>query len=93
MGSKVPKIVILGSCKHEPYEILAMPNRLNPKLYEKDHEKAYEEACKTFYPAIDECDEVWIYVPNGNIGEHTMRDLLYAMEKRKTIRYVGGAKR
>jgi len=86
----MPKIVILGSCKYGPYEIIAMPNKLNPELYEKDHEKAYEEACKTFYPAIDQCDEVWIYIPDGKIGEHTMRDLLYAIEKQKTVKIVGG---
>lgn len=87
----MPKIVILGSCKHEPYEILAMPNKLNPKLYESDHEKAYEESCKVFHPAIDKADFVIVYAPKGNIGEHTGRDMRYAEEQRKPIILVWDA--
>ena len=76
--------MILGSCSYQPYIILALPNKLNPELYEKDHEAAYEEACEVFYPAIDECDEVWIYAPEG-LGKHTLRDLEYAGKKGKKI--------
>lgn len=78
------KIVILGSCKHEPYEVLFMPNKLNPKLYKEDHEKAYLEACKVVFPAIAEADIIIAYVPDG-IGEHTRRDLKYADSLRKRI--------
>jgi hypothetical protein len=85
----MPKIVVIGSCKYSPYEILIVPNTLDTKLYVEDHEKAYEEACKKFYPAIDKADEVWVYVPNGIIGEHTQRDIDYAQSKRKTIRIIG----
>ncbi len=76
------KIVVLGSCRYEPYEVLAMPNKLDPELYEEDHEKAYDEACKVFYPAIDEADLVLVYAPEG-IGEHTGRDLDYAKDQGK----------
>lgn len=80
----MPKIVIVGSCKHAPYVIIQAPNPFDPELYDKDHEKAYEEACKIYYPKIDEADEVWIYAPNG-IGEHTQRDIDYAKKQGKTI--------
>jgi len=81
------KIVIIGSCRFGPYEILAVPNKIEGAW---NTEEGYQIACKKFYPAMDQCDEVWMYVPDGNIGEHTMRDLLYAMEKRKTVRIIGG---
>lgn len=83
----MPKIVILGSCKYEPYEILIMPNKLDAELYEKDHERAYEEACKKFFPAIDEADEVWVYAPDG-MGIHTTQDYSYARMEGKTIRFL-----
>lgn len=78
------KIAILGSCKHEPYIVLFMPNKFDRELYEKDHEQAYLEACKTVYPALAEADIVIAYVPEG-IGEHTRRDLKYAESLRKRI--------
>lgn len=83
----MPKVVILGSCRHEPYVILRMPNKLDSKLYESNHEKAFGEACKTFYPAIDEADEVWVYAPDG-IGKHTSRDIDYAKSKGKIVRLL-----
>ena len=79
-----PKFVILGSCRHEPYEILQMPNPFDRKLYVEDHEKAYEEACKRFYPAIDEADVVIVYAPNG-VGEHTKQDIEYAKSRGKPV--------
>jgi len=81
------KIVIVGSCKHAPYEIIQVPNHFDKKLYNKDQEKSYEEACKIYYPKIDEADEVWIYAPN-RIGEHTQRDIEYAKSKGKKIRIL-----
>jgi len=80
----MPKFVILGSCKHEPYAVLAMPNRLDPELYERDHEKAYEEACKLFHPAIDNADIVIVYAPEG-MGDHTRKDMKYALKKSKRV--------
>lgn len=80
----MPKIVIVGSCRHEPYEILMMPNKLDGKLYDEDHEEAYFQACKRFYPAIAEADIVIAYVPDG-IGEHTRRDLKHADSLNKRI--------
>ena len=84
----MPKIVIVGSCKYAPYEILITPNPLDKELYIKDHKKAYEEACKVFYPKIDECDEVWIYTPDGIIGEHTKKDIRYANKKGKIVKIL-----
>jgi hypothetical protein len=73
----MPKIVVLGSCKFEPYEMLLVPNKMESKLYHDDHEKAYQKACEIFYPAIKKTDEVWVYVPDG-LGEHTRKDLVFA---------------
>jgi len=81
----MPKIVVIGSCRFEPYEFLAVPEKV-PNLY--NTEEGYQIACKKFYPAIDKADEVWVYVPDG-LGEHTSRDLVYALSKNKTIRMIG----
>jgi hypothetical protein len=81
------KIVILGSCKHEPYEILA-PNKLNADLYAKDHHAAYIDACAVFYPAIKEADVVVVYNPDGVIGEHTAADIQEAKRQGKRIVYL-----
>jgi len=81
----MPKFAMLGSCKHEPYEMLFMPNKLDPELYREEHEQAYAEACKTVYPNIEKADVVIVYVPNGIIGDHTQRDLSYAISKKKKI--------
>ena len=70
----MPKVVILGSCKFEPYEILAVPNKI-PNAWNTD--KGYEMACKIFHPAMDEADIILVYAPDG-IGEHTMKDIDYA---------------
>jgi len=85
----MPKIVILGSCRYSPYEVLLTPNPFDKELYVKDHEKAYEEACKRWYPAMDECDVVIVYAPDG-IGEHTQRDIDYAKSKKKKVFIIGG---
>lgn len=77
----MPKIVIVGSCRHEPYEILCVPNKI-PKAW--NTEKGYKLASEKFYPAIENAEEIWIYAPDG-IGEHTQRDIDYARAKGKTI--------
>ena len=83
------KITILGSCRFEPYEILAMPNKLDAELYERDHEGAYDDAFeKVFKKAIDESDVIFVYAPDG-IGEHTDRDIQYAIQKGKPIVIYG----
>lgn len=82
------KIVILGSCRYAPYEILAVPNPI-PNAW--NTERGYEMASRVFYPAIDEADEVWIYAPDG-IGEHTRRDIEYALKQGKTVRLIGRLK-
>lgn len=83
------KIVILGSCKHEPYEILAVPNKI-PKAW--NTEKGYKIAAQKFYPAIKQTDIVIVYAPNG-IGEHMKRDIAFAIEQGKPIFVVSPGKR
>ena len=76
------KIVILGSCRYEPYDIMLVPRRFYP-----DTEEGYKLASRVFYPMIDQADEVWVYAPNG-IGEHTARDIEYAKKKGKMVRIL-----
>lgn len=78
----MPKIVILGSCRYEPYEVLALPNKI-PGAW--NTEKGYQIAAKKFYPAIDKADIVLVYTPDGEIGEHTGRDIKYALSKGKCV--------
>ena len=78
----MPKIVILGSCRHEPYNILAKPKKLTDTPHTT--EEGYLQACKKFYPAMEEADVIIVYAPDG-IGEHTQRDIDYARKKGKTI--------
>jgi hypothetical protein len=80
----MPKIVILGSCRFEPYEILAVPNKI-PNAW--NTEEGYKKASDKFYPAIEKADEIWVYAPDG-IGEHTQRDINFAISKGKTIRII-----
>jgi len=79
------KIVILGSCRHSPYEILATPKPTSENYH---NEVGYQEACKIFYPAIENADEIWVYAPEGKIGEHTQRDIDYARSQGKKILLV-----
>jgi hypothetical protein len=78
------KIVILGSCRFEPYEIIAVPNKI-PGAWNTD--EGYEMAAKIFYPAMDEADEIWAYAPDG-IGEHTQKDIDYAHSIGKTVHII-----
>ena len=78
------KIVVLGSTRFCPYTFLAVPN---PVPGYQDREEDYQKAVLTFYPAIREADEVWVYAPDG-VGQHTRRDLEYALEQRKKIQWV-----
>ena len=86
------KIVILGSCKHAPYELIQAPNPLNLDLYVKDHEAAYIEACKIYYPKIKQADIILVFAPNGEIGEHTLRDLSFAIKQKKPITIITNVK-
>jgi len=72
------KITILGSCRFEPYEILAVPEK-NEKW---NTEEGYQLAFKKFKEAIDNSDVVFVYAPDG-IGEHTGRDLEYTKTQDK----------
>ena len=78
-------MVILGSCRFEPYEILAVPNKI-PNAW--NTEKGYRKAFEIFKPAIDGADLVIVYAPDG-IGEHTQRDIDYARKQGKPIFLVG----
>lgn len=78
------KIVILGSLKYSPYEIIKKPEPI-PDADQSD--EGYTIAAKDFYPAIDEADEVWVYAPNG-MGVHTTLDYQCALLRGKTIRFL-----
>jgi hypothetical protein len=83
----MPKIVILGSCRFDPYEILAVPNKI-PNAW--NTEKGYKIAAKKFHPAIEKADCVIVYDPDG-IGEHTQRDIDYAKSHGKEVIYLYGS--
>jgi len=83
------KIVILGSCRFSPYEILAVPEKVvkdgkNLWNTEKGYKIAFEEK---FKKAIEEADEVWIYAPDG-LGKHTKRDKEYAESIGKKVQVI-----
>lgn len=65
--------------------MLAAPNKLDPEMYEKSHEAAYEEACRLFYPAIDHADIVLVWAPEATLGQHTLKDMQYAAVKGKRV--------
>ena len=75
------KIVVLGSCRFEPYEFLAVPNKI-PGAW--NTEKGYRKASEKFYPALKEADVVWVFAPDG-IGEHTQKDIDEAQRLGKKI--------
>jgi hypothetical protein len=79
----MPKVVVLGSCRFQPYEFLAVPQK-NEKW---NTEEGYKLATKKFYPAIRKADEVWVYAPEGwdKLGEHTKRDLAFTADRGKPI--------
>ena len=77
----MPKITILGSCRFEPYKILAVPQKIQDRW---NTEEGYREACKKFYPAIEQSDIILVYAPDG-VGEHTQRDIDYAKKCGKKI--------
>jgi len=85
------KIVILGSCKVVPYEIIKVPER----EFREDGtplwntEEGYQQAFKKFKRAIEEADEVWIYC--SAVGEHTLRDIEYAKKLGKKIKLIENA--
>ena len=68
------KFVMLGSCRFDPYEILAVPKKI-PNAWNTD--KGYAIACKIFHPAMDDADVIIVYAPDG-IGKHTQLDIDYA---------------
>ena len=78
------KIVILGSCRFEPYDIIMVPRKVKGKW---NTEEGYQIAKKLFAPSIELADEVWVYAPDG-LGIHTKRDLDYARKQGKTIRFI-----
>lgn len=77
----MPKIVILGSCRFAPYEVLAAPKKV-PNMW--NTEEGYTKAAEVFYPAIASADAVLVYAPDG-IGEHTARDILEACRQKKEV--------
>lgn len=75
----MPKIVILGSLKHHPYEVLYVPHPV---------EEGREEALQKCAAAIDRADEVVVYAREG-IGVHTWQDIYYALQQGKRITVIG----
>ena len=75
------KIVILGSCRFSPYEMLAVPEK-DEELW--NTEEGYEKTIKKFHPAMDEADVIIVYTLDG-IGEHTQRDINYARSIGKKV--------
>lgn len=92
------KIVILSSCQYAPFKITAplTISTIDKKqifAFElwKSHkqERAYKEAKKIFYPAIDEADIVIaISKKDGTIGKHTQMDIDYAKSVGKQVMIV-----
>jgi hypothetical protein len=80
------KIVILGSCRFEPYEILAVPKSLGDL---HNTEEGYRISTLTLYPAIEKADIVIVYIPDG-LGNHTKRDLEYTQKLGKKIILIEG---
>jgi hypothetical protein len=74
----MPKIVILGSLRFDPYQV-TVPQKVKQDYHNED---GYRKACERIYPAIDDADLILVYAPDG-IGEHTKRDLDYARSKGK----------
>jgi hypothetical protein len=77
----VTKFVILGSCRFEPYEILAVPNKI-PRAW--NTLAGYLIASRKFYPAIRQADVIIVYAPDG-IGEHTQKDIDFAKSIGKKV--------
>jgi hypothetical protein len=75
------KMVILGSCRFEPYEILAVPEKVEGLW---NTEEGYEKATEKFHPAMDQADVIIVYAPDG-IGEHTQKDIDYARSIGKKV--------
>ena len=73
--------MIVGSLNHGDYEVTA-PEKVREDYH---NEEGYQEACKRFYPAIDDADVVIVY---GKPGEHTQRDIDYAKNKGRKIIYL-----
>lgn len=85
------KITILGSRRFSPYEVLAKPEPYKPEYTIENHkafddESDYQDACKIFYPAIEESDIIIVFSPDG-VGTHTYRDILHARKHHKRIVY------
>jgi len=78
----MPKIVILGSCRFEPYKVLAVPDRVKGGT---NDDVGYQKASKIFHPAIQDADLVIVYAPDNRIGEHTQRDIDYAFAFGKKV--------
>jgi len=64
-------IVILGSQRFAPYRVSVPDKRRNA-----DGSRA-----------IDWCDEVWVYAPNG-VDEEMEKEIDYAIKRRKKVLFV-----
>ena len=75
------KFVMLGSCRFEPYDFIAVPNRIKGGT---NDDKGYAKAAKIFYPAMDKADVIIVFAPDG-IGIHTQKDIDYAQSIGKKV--------
>lgn len=75
------KIVVLGSCRFEPYNVIIVPEKVEGKW---NTEEGYQIAFQKFSKAIKACDVVWVWCPDG-IGEHTRRDAEFAIKEGKQV--------
>ena len=80
------KITIIGSTRFGPYEILAMPEKLEGEDHDKNARIAFETK---FKKAIEESDQVIVYCPDG-IGKHTKIDADYAIQLGVPVSFVHG---
>ena len=78
------KFVILGSCRFEPYEILAVPDRIEGGT---NDDAGYKKASTIFYPAMKQADVIIVYAPDG-IGEHTQKDIDFAQSIGKQVFFL-----
>ena len=76
------KFVMLGSCRFEPYEILAVPEKLTDTPHTT--EEGYQMATEKFFPAMDNADVIIVFAPDG-IGKHTQLDIDYARKIGKKV--------
>ncbi len=57
----------------------------DPEVYENDNKKMLDEM---HLRKIDLADEIFVINPGGYVGESTRREISYAVETGKTVKYL-----